>query len=377
MARHELTRKKMLIIAFFLSLSLIILHPSDASAQAKGTISENPENPLGLPTEPIPTSSKPVPNSAGATPVVTPSPTPAPSPAVISPSGLPLWTFLLSESYQYLNDRSTVGGLTLNSDSSLTDLLAVLNRWPWTWLDIAYMYSHVTASSPAGTSQTGNQNVGSFTLLQPYYPIGQQKPAPLTSDSVNHQFAIILSSAYGEALTSTNMPHFPTIRSSARTFFGYALLDYQCAWFPGRKAYATYPGWLFEISSGIQFDNIRLHSSDNISSVTSSGQQLTYRNIGSATYSFSNRFGIITSAEWDAPIHSSPLRGSQPFYANTAVFTGGLVYNIYAFKTPEQGPGRTWKDNLSQWSASLLYSYTAFDPLGETNQLQVQISYAF
>jgi hypothetical protein len=389
MAHQELTRKKRPIIALLLSLSLIILRPLDASGQAMGTISENPENPLGLPTAPIAISGKPVGSAAGAAainpnasesiaiPVATPSPTPGPGIAPFSPSEVPVWTFILSESYQFLSDRSRTGGLSLDSDSTLTDLLAALNRWPWTWLGIAYIYSHVSGSSPAGANQTGNQNVGLFTLLQPYYPFGQKQPALLTNDRVNHQFAIILTSAYGDSLTSTTMSHFPSIRSSARTFFGYALLDYQCAWFPGRKGYETYPGWLFEISSGIQFDSIRLHSSDSTSSATSSGYQLTYRNIGSATYSFSNRFGLFASAEWDAPIDSSPLRGSQPFDASTAVFTGGIVYNIYAYKTPEHAPSRAWKEKLSQWSASLLYSYTAFDPLGENNQLQVQISYTF
>ncbi len=390
MSHHALTREKRPIIAICLSLSLLILQPFHASAQSKGTISENPENPLGLPTAPISSGSKPAPNpvsesvtnpnaspAATAQPGVTPAPTPAPSPALISPPEIPVWTFLLSESYQFLNDRSRIGGLSLNSDSTLTDLLAVLNRWPWTWLGVAYMYSYLSGSSPGGTNQTGNQNVGVLSLLQPYYPFGEKKPAPFTTDSVNHQFGIILSGAYANSLTSTTIPQASSIRSAARTFFGYALLDYQCAWFPGRKSSALYPGWLFELSSGVQFDAIRLRSSDGTSSVTSSGQQLTYRNIASATYSFSNRFGLFASAEWDAPLHSDPLHGSQPFYANTAVFTGGIVYNIYAFKTPEQTPGRTWKDNLSQWSASLLYSYTAFDPVSETNLLQVQITYAF
>jgi hypothetical protein len=239
------------------------------------------------------------------------------------------------------------------------------------------MYSYLSGSSPAGLHQTGSQNVGSLNLLQPFYPFRERKPAPLTTDSVNDQFAIILSADYGDSLTSTTVLQSPSIRDFARTFVGSALLDWQRAWFPNRIGCATYPGWLFEISTGIQVDTTCLRSSDNVASTTSSGQQLTYRNIGSVTYSFSCGLGFLVAAEWDAPLHSAALRSSEPFYANTAVFTGGLVYNIYAYRIPQDTEARSLKEKLSQWSASLLYSYTAFNPLTETNQLQVQISYSF
>lgn len=395
MAHYELTRKQKWTAAFCLSLALTILHPLDARAQAKGTISQNPVNPLGvpnpnyrIPVRNIIVSPVNVPRANAQAKNVqappTPTPTPTPCPAEVAPSEPPKWTdwtFTLSESYQFLNDRSRTGGLSLNSDSAITDVAAVLNRWPWTYLDLSYMYSYLSGTSPSRISQTGSQNVGSFTLLQPWYPFRQKKPAPFTTDTCNDQFAIILSADYGDSWTSTTIPQSASIRGRARAFLGNALLDWQHAWFPNRGRFpnrancATYPGWLFDLTSGVQFDTIRLRSSNSFSSETSFGDQATYRNIGSVTYLFPCKLGILVAAEWDAPLHSEPLRGSEPFYANTAVFTGGLVYNIFASRIPPDPHGPT--DLLSPWSASLLYSYTAFNPFSETNQLQIQISYSF
>jgi hypothetical protein len=375
------------LAGFYLGIAATLLMPARLSAQAKLKVTQNPinpVNPLGLPTGPITNYTRPVRNvispregrylvgEVGGKNPAMPTPTPCPS-----PSPLHDWTFTLSESYQYLNDRSRTGGISSTSDSAITDVTAVLNKPPWTCLDFSYLYSHASGSAPAGVNQIGNQNVGSFSLLQPFYPFRQRKPAPLTTDSVNDQFAIIVTADYGESFTTTTIPLSPSIRSSTKAFVGNALFDWQRAWFPGRKCYATYPGWLFEISSGIQFDDIRLRSATNGSSFTSFGQQLTYRNVGSATYSFSCGFGLLAAAEWDAPLHNNPLSGSQAFYANTAVFTGGLVYNIYANRIPQGQFNRKLSDQLSHWSASLLYSYTAFNPLVETNQLQVQLSYSF
>jgi hypothetical protein len=139
-----------------------------------------------------------------------------------------------------------------------------------------------------------------------------------------------------------------------------------------RDDYATF---FFELSSGIQLNKIWLDSSDH--RLTSSGRQLTYQNIASLDISFYKRFGVFVSAEWDAPLDSEPLHDSQPYYANIAIFTGGLTYNYY--------PGRLAKTNgvvdrlrnSDRWSVSILYSYTAFDPFTESNQLQVRVSYAF
>jgi len=380
MGYHLFTRMQKSTVAFCLSLFLILLHPLAASAQAKGTISQNPVNPLGVPNPNyrIPVRNIVSPAKGIQAQAATPSPSPSPCPPEIQPSG-PLkwtdWTVTLSASYQFLNDRSRTGGLSLNSDSAITDVAAVLNRWPWTYLDFSYMYSYLSGTSPSRMSQTGSQDVGSFTLLQPWYPFGQKKPAPLTTDICNDQFAIILSADYGDSWTSTTIPQSASIQGHARAFLGNALLDWQHAWFPSRVNCATYPGWLFELTSGVQFDTIRLRSSNSFSAETSFGEQATYRNIGCVTYLFPCKLGILVAAEWDAPLHSEPLRGSEPFYANTAVFTGGLVYNIFAYRTPQNPQSLT--DVLSPWSASLLYSYTAFNPFSETNQLQVQISYSF
>ena len=358
------------IVGFWFSVCLTLAHPLDANAQAKGTISQNPANPLGVPSGPIANYTRPTRNGLSG--------------RGLAPSGQPpeAWIFTLAASYQFLNDRSRTGGVSLTSQSAITDLTADLNEFPWSCLDFSYIYSHGRGSSPTGTDATVNQNVGSFRVLQPLSFFGQCMPATRTTTPVNDQLAVILSADYGRSLASENIPTSTSIHNDARTFLGTFLLDYQRAIFTRRNAFSqyridseTYPGWLIEISSGIQFNNIHLHSADRMASETSSGQQLTYQNIGSVTYSFSCGFGLLVAAEWDAPLYSKPLLGSQRFYANTALFTSGLVYNIYANKIAPGASSGTWKD--TNWSGSLLYSYTAFNPLTETNQLQVQIAYSF
>ena len=376
-------------VGLYLGAVIVLGLPARIRAQATATVSQNPVNPLGLP---IRFGNYPRPIHYGVTqPPLKRSErekilaeTEAPNleeEEIVCP-----WSLTLSGSYLFSNDRSRVADVSLDGESAMIDLTAADNKWPYTCLDISYTYSYASGSSPADTTQTGNQHVGSLRLLQPIHFFGEtKKPATLNIDKITNQLAVILDGNYGGSLTSTRIPRSPSISSTAYTFLGNALLDYQFGWFPYHepnkfntpKPQDNYPSLLLEFSSGVQFNAIRLHSSSRVSTMTSSGRQLTYQNIASLTYSFPDRLGILVAAEWDAPLYSDPLRGSQPYYANIAVFTAGLTYNYYLGKQTQKGDSGKTPWNLSRWSLSLLYSYIAFDPLTETNQLQVQVSYGF
>jgi hypothetical protein len=246
--------------------------------------------------------------------------------------------------------------------------------------------------------------VGSLHVLQPLEPLIEDllsqsqawRPAALSTDRRNDQFAIILGADYGKSLSSNRMIHLPSVHNSDDIFLGSAFLDYQFACFPNRpnksstsdenadgcddnrspdKYRDDYAKFFFEFSTGIQFSTIWLDSSDH--RLTSSSKQITYQNIATLNYSFYRRFGFLISAEWDAPLDSEPLRSSRPYYANIAVFTGGLTYNYYPGKLANKNGFVDELQSSDRWSVSILYSYTAFDPFVETNQLQVRISYSF
>jgi hypothetical protein len=404
MANLEFAPRQVRFIAGYLSFAILLLSVGSnlqaknatTKAPAKNPILLNPVNPFGA--GPISNYTKPVRNGliqepavgseGGKEPIEPTEPCPP-----LNPDDT--WAFTLSQSYQFFNDRSKVGGISLNSNSATVDLTATDNKRPWTCIDVSYMYSHESGSSPSGINQSGHQNVGSLRVLQPIPLSADWVPATLSTKGLNYQLGVILSANYGKEVTSTEIPQIAAIHSSTRTFLGNALLDFQLAWFPRREAregsksepcngstYSTYPGFLLELSSGIQYSTTHLKAAESGLTATSSGEQLTYQNICCATYSFSCRFGLLAAVEWDAPISSTPLAGTQPFYANTAVFTGGLVYNIYAYRNPNEtdsSPAKSWQKAISlyHWSASLLYSYTAFNPLFQTNQVQVQVSYTF
>jgi hypothetical protein len=364
MVNRPFSLQRTFVAAFYLSAATLFLAPLNLKAQSKGTISQNPVNPLGLAISPNYT--KPVRNAISAG---------VGGGREGETESVQTWTFTLSAAYGFLDERSKTGGISLDSQSGILDLTTSLNKFPWTCVDISYIYSHGSGSSPGGVSETLNQGVGSLRILQPLSFFGQCLPASRSDHSINDQLAVIIGADYAGSRSTVNLVPSAQSHSLARTFVGTFLLDYQRAWFPNRTEHETYPGWLFELSSGIQFNTIRLRSGDSETSDTSSSRQLTYQNIGCVTYSFSCGFGLLAAAEWDAPIYSDPLRGSKRFYSNTAVFTGGFVYNIYAYKDPDQR-SRSWRDR-SRWSASLLYSYVAFNPLEEDNQLIAQISYSF
>lgn len=380
-----LTLREAGLVGLYISVAIILALPGRVHAQARGTVSQNPVHPLGVPIRitnyPRPVRSVVTPSSNRekiAIATATPSPTPIPC-----PTPTPSWSFTLSGSYQFSSQRSRVGDVSLNSDSGVIDVTAIRNfEKTYTCFDIAYAYTHASGSSPAGTTETVNQHVGSLRVLQPFY-FGGKCVDSLNTDVYTNQLALILGANYGGSLSSVHAPNLPSTSGTAYTFLGNALLDYQYGWFPHRSwngnndddlkiEQNNYPNLLFEFSSGIEFNTLRLDTSNSVSSLTSSGRQLTYQNIGCLTFSLCNRLGILVAAEWDAPLDSVPLRGSRSYYANIAIFTAGLTYNLY------QGKYRQVKIPFQRrWSLSLLYSYVAFDPLTETNQLQVQVSYRF
>lgn len=346
------------------SAALMLFLPARVQAQAKGTVSQNPLSPSTLPIKfanyprPVRDTVNPIEGrleQINVTGYVGPQPPPSPTP---TPTPIPLtrpprWSEILSGSYQFLNARSRVGDVSFNSHSGTVDVTIIYNTQDtYTSLDIAYTYGHTSGNSPTGRTETANQNVGSLRVLQPLY-FGKGHVDSLSNDPRTHQLAIILDGNYGDSAGSIRIPGLSSIHSSAYTFFGNALLDYQFQWFPrrppGGPQYSSkccysrsddYPNLLCEFSSGIQFDSTRFDSSNRLFTSTSSAKQLTYTNIGSLTYSFPNRLGFVVAAEWDAPLHSEPLRGSQPYYANTATCTAGLTYNAYQGKRRPGPQGR-------------------------------------
>jgi hypothetical protein len=297
----------------------------------------------------------------------------------------------LSTLYQFSSQRSRIGDGTFDSNSAIIDLSVRYNDRPYTSADVSFSYSHVSGSVPTGPNVTADQYAGFLRVLQPLNPAWcpHWKPADLeTEKKLNHQLAILAGVGYGGSPGSLTLPNSPVVYNTSHTVFGDALLDYQFAWFPCRPAEARdprrlYPSLLFELSSGVQCATVCANSSSAGVTTTSSARQVDYLNIASLTYSFPCRFGVQVAIAWDSPLDSQPLRGAKPDRANTATFSGGLVYNAYPSKSGpscNRDKAVSWWDCLrdsNRWSGSVLYSYTAFDPLTETNTLQVQISYSF
>jgi hypothetical protein len=362
--------------SLYVTLAIILFLPFQLKAQTSSTVTLSPSSLRQ-------TSNYPKPIRWGSVPTETKT--------ELSKKWYDDWSFSLLGSYQFLNQRSRTGDVSLDVETGLIDIAAAYNCPPFTTLDIFYAYSHASGSSPTGVNQTTDQHAGSLRVVQPLLPFLPRdwKPAALSEIPCNHQVAVILSGIYAGAQNDTDLPHFFSVHSSTHTFVGSALLDYQFAYFENRcrtrpKTEKStdrcfdksidlgpddYAKLFLDFSSGIQFNTTRLDASGRLFGGTSSSRQLTYQNVATLNYSFYHRFGFLVSAEWDAPLYSDPLRNSQPYYANIAIFTGGLTYNYY--------PGRTRKEFWNHWSMSLLYSYTAFDPFTESNQLQVQASFAF
>jgi hypothetical protein len=330
--------------------------PAPINAQSGGKATQNSTTPIGLP--PVINIAKPIQWGGHG----------------VGNGILDNLLFNLSAWYDFLNERSRVNGISSNSESAAIDLTITVPATHYTTFDISYLYSNVSGSSPSGQSETANQHLGSLGILQPLDWIWDTQwtpPAYWPSSAINCQSAAILSAGYGYSFTSLETPHTAPVRGSAYPFLGNVLYDFQLAWF--RENPDIYPNLLFEYASGLEFSDLRIPSSQ-LAATTSPSSQGTYRNLCSLTYSFRCRWGILASVEWDAPL----WRGGQASNANTAIFTGGLVYNLYANQKAglPNGLFESLKDS-DRWSLRLLYSYKAFDPLLEANQLQVQVSFAF
>ncbi len=325
-------------------------------------------------------------------------PTPSPTPgceSTLVPSSLghtpwwKLWSFSLSGLYQFSNQRSRVGNLSWNINSAGIDFTAAYDYCPYTTLDFLYLYSHFNGSMPGGANDATNQHLGSVRILQPLNPIwfDDWRPADQSAHKVNQQLAALLRATYGGSIGSLEGPNSAFRHDNNNSFVGDALLDYQFAWFPCRvegkpeaiqyrpqdKTCPTYsyPSLLLELGSGMEFSTQQFDSTSTSSAISTSGRQVNYLNFASLTYSFPCRWGLLVGVQWNAPLDSRPVHGGKADYANTATFTSGLVYNLYPYTNPGiQLDGR-------RFSLALLYSYTAFDPLSETNTLQLQISYSF
>jgi hypothetical protein len=325
-------------------------------------------------------------------------------------SSFPHWWFGISPTYLFLSDRSRVGGISANTNAALLDFTAAHNYWPFTSFDITYSHAVTEGSSPTGTSQNAHGDSLTLSILQPldwrwdpdwtpanlhFGDYRNPKPPDKPSDPTKHfQNAIILSGQYGKEYSSLGAPQTVSKHGYADPFVGSAFYDFQFAYFPHGDERLIYPNFLLEFTTGLQFSTLRFGDSAQTSAVTSISEEVVYRDILSLTCSpfvanscdvdfFGNLpssslwklLGFTASFELDNPLSVEPARGSRPFYATTAIFSGGLVYNFYP-KQHQLSDGNMFKD-IEAWSLSLLYSYKAFDPLTEANQLQVQISFAF
>ena len=118
-----LTLREAGLVGLYISVAIILSLPGRVHAQAKGTVSQNPVNPLGVPIR-ITNYPRPVRSVVTGAPsarqknAIAPTPTPCPTPT--SP-----WCFTLSGSYQFSSQRSRVGDVSLNSDSGVVDLTAI------------------------------------------------------------------------------------------------------------------------------------------------------------------------------------------------------------------------------------------------------------
>jgi len=310
------------------------------------------------------------------------------------------WHPTLYTLYEFSNERSRIGGLSFDINSAFVDLGARYRDPPYTALDLRYIYSHVNGWSPFGSSEVENQHIGFLQVVQPLNsfwdpnrsdPARRWKPADLGfNENVNNQLAIIIGGGYGGSPVSLSTPNSPINHNTSHIFLGEALLDYQLTWFPcpehptGTARTQYYPSLLFEASSGIEYDTAQPDSSTPVAGSTYA-RQLYYANIATLTYSFPCRFGLQVGIEWDAPISREATLNSQPVRANTFTFSGGLVYNFYRSKSANDTSAKKvsdssaafWEGFRDHCSASVLYSYTAFDPLIETNTVQIQFSYLF
>ena len=341
----------------------VVLFTATVRAQSTGNASQVPVNPFGAPIR--------IPNF--------------PQPIRFGLDGgqqIP-WSVTLSDSYIFLDQRNKVGGVSFDSNSELIDLALGSNRFG-TIVNIAYAYLYATGSSPMGESENLSQSLGSLSILQPFLFVpGWGRVNDCGQGRFAKQLGLNLEGVYGNSWSRTHIPESISFADSSRVLVGDALLDCQLAYFPDRTGpckqapdaddYATV---FVEISSGIQSTNVRAHSADPFLGGDFGSRQLIYRNLASIDYSFYRRFGVFLSAEWDAPLDSVPGRNARPSYANTAVFTAGLTYNYSPGYHPLGKPIANLL-NPKCWSVSVLYSYTAFDPVYETNELQVQISYSF
>src|SRR5260221_11752519 len=162
------------LISLFSSVVFILLLPQGLHAQTKGKTPKGPVSPTN--TVPVRIVNYPQPNRYGirAGNIVT----------SFLQDLLNEWPSILSASYQFSNQRSRVGGTSLDSQSAIADFAELENAAYFTSVDIAYAYSYASGSSPTGMSETIDQHVGSLRLLQPLEPIYDK----LTNADPNHSW---------------------------------------------------------------------------------------------------------------------------------------------------------------------------------------------
>jgi hypothetical protein len=214
---HRIRPVLALVLSVFLSCSL--------HAQVSIAGSKNPPNPSDLrPVFDFPRPWHPAAAGEFATSSVGGAP-PAPPPISYTPS----------ISYQFSNQRSRVGGMSLDSNSAILDFTVAPNYPPFTSIDFSYMFSYARGSSPAPANQGERmyQNVASINVVQPLDRIWDTdwKPAALRFEDLNNQFSVVFGASYGHMLSSFFTPNLPTVHGFTHPFVGNALFDYQFAWF--------------------------------------------------------------------------------------------------------------------------------------------------
>jgi hypothetical protein len=377
------------LVCLCASLLLVALLPNKLGAQAMGNTSNKMSNPTNQPVLPF------APNfvrnhdgyavapagtaQKGFSKEVTP-------PCESTSLWFSQWSATFTTLYDFSSQKSIVGAGSLNTQFVGIDLTLATDVYPYTSFDFVYLYSHGTGSFPGQTSELVNQHLGEIRILQPLNPFwcSSWRPADQSADVRNQQLAIVMQSAYGGAFGSISSPNMPQ-HINEQPLSQLALLDCELAVFPLRancrakdvRQQYSYPNWVLDLSSGIQFTRLGSDTSGAGFSSTSSGKQLDYVNIVSLTASFGCGWGFLVGVEWDAPLYSVPVHGTRPNHASTATFAGGVVYNVYPSTQNTEHNNCIQKIlDPKRWSLSVIYSYTAFDPLIQTNTLEVRISYS-
>src|SRR5260221_13198962 len=156
------------LICILSSVALILAVPQPLHALTKGTKAKNPAAPAAPPKivgrpQPIRDVAPPANTTAKVVSKITGQSVVPACPIQEFLSWLHNdWSYSLWGTYQFLNERSRVGDISLDDQSVGIDLVMDLKIPPYTTLDFGYSYLNANGSSPDGRTETLNQTVSSL-----------------------------------------------------------------------------------------------------------------------------------------------------------------------------------------------------------------------